>query len=42
MECIEKIELAEILFKKIKFKCILEWAHTSTEEKIIISRSKKI
>ena len=42
MECISKLELAATMFEKIKFKCMLEWAHTATDEKIMCLEAKKV
>src|SRR5438445_901104 len=41
-ECIYGLELAAKMLEKIKFKCILEWAHTATDEKIICLEANKL
>ena len=42
LECIRQLELAAKMFEKIKFKCMLEWAHTATDEKIMCLEAKKL
>lgn len=41
IECVHKIELTKKLFDEMKFRYILEWAHTADERIVIIEANKR-